>query len=63
MYWEDRVSMAQLDKISSSIEKFQNLPKKKRDRSAEHDLYDSLTNNGMTSEEADEYINALLESI
>lgn len=59
MYWEDRVTEKQYSAIEKAIEVFQ---KGKRTRDAQHELYDHLTNNGMTSEEADEYINLLLEN-
>lgn len=59
MGWEDRVSSEQYDAIEKAVKTFL---AGKRNRDAQHECYDHLTNNGMTSEEADEYINLLLEN-
>lgn len=59
MSWEDRVTDAQYQKIEAAVTKFQSGRKTRDD---EHALYDALTNNGMSPEEADEYINLITES-
>lgn len=43
------------DKVEAAIKKFRN--KKNRTRTDEHVLYDALTNAGLSSEYADEFIN------
>ena len=48
-YWEDRVSKEQGDAINKA------LGEEKRGRISKDELYDELTNNGLTSEEADAF--------
>jgi hypothetical protein len=59
IYWEDRVSKAQYAAIERAVETFRKI--RRRSRQDEDALYADLTNNGMTSEEADEYVNLLIE--
>lgn len=57
-HWEDRVSKNQYKAIEDALE---NLRSGARSKVGEQLCYDTLTNNGMSPEEADEMINLILE--
>lgn len=59
-YWEDRITKEQATAMGEAVRKFK---KGRKSRNAEHVLYDALTNNGMYPEEADDYINLLMEDV
>jgi hypothetical protein len=54
-HWEDRLSPPEHNKAVKALEKFRR--KRRRTKADEHVLYDTLTNLGVTPEEADEIIN------
>ena len=58
-YWEDRLSPIEHDKVAKALAKFRR--KKRRTRTDELVLYDTLTSLGVTAEEADEIINLELQ--
>jgi len=53
-YWEDRITPEQHKACAAAMEKFR---KGRKNRNAQHELYEVLCNNGVFSEEADEIIN------
>lgn len=57
-FWEDRVSDEQRRKIDKALKRL----RPRSSRNVQLDVYDELTNNGMTPEEADELINVVLEN-
>jgi hypothetical protein len=59
---EDRlVREGKHDAFAKAIGKFRK--KKRKTRDAQHDLYDTLTNLGLSSEEADEMINLEMQDV
>jgi hypothetical protein len=59
-YWEDRlVREGTHDKAVAALEKFR---KSNKRRGAQLDLYDDLTNLGVSPEEADEIVNLEIEN-
>lgn len=58
-YWEDRISSDAWNRVSKTLEQFKKSRKTQEDQ---HVAYDSLTNAGLTGEEADEMINLELQS-
>lgn len=55
----DELDAASYVKCETAIKKFR---KSKKSRNDEHVLYDAMTNAGITSEGADEYINMEVEN-
>ena len=61
---EDRIHKAgKHEQFSAAVNRFLAIPKRTRESTSihEHILYDEITNCGATPEEADEYVNLLLE--
>lgn len=58
MSWEDRITKEQMAACDAAFEKFRASKKRRTD---EHILYETLTNNGVFAEEADELINLELQ--
>lgn len=59
---EDRIYKAgTYDRFNSAVQKFLDTPKSRRGPEQEGELYDEICNCGATPEEADEYVDLLMQ--